>query len=1018
MRALHISDLHIKLSKGLIEQRQVFETLYQHCRELKPDLIINTGDTFHNKLNLSTAAVDQGVDLLRSLVEFAPVYNLLGNHDFIINSKHKPDAMSPIVKAIDNPNLKVFKNSTTFDVENFRFYVLSLFDPENWSKFAPNDSSKINVALFHGSVKGCSTDIGYEFDHGDIDLSVLKQYDYALLGDIHKPQALDPDGRIRYAGSLCQNNFGEDNDKGFLLWDIESKDKFECKHIHIPNPRPYVTLQLDKNGHFEPFFEKIPEGSRIRLVSNSKLSHLQIKFATELAKQKWKPETVVYFNKNLFESSNSSISGSHNEFVTIGNLRDLKTQETLIRNCLKDYNLSEKALNDVLLLNEKYTKLALAGEDTFAFNGHWKIKSLEWGNLLNYGPKNIINFEKLRGQIVGIFGKNYSGKSASVSALLYTLFNTTDRNERKNVNIINQNQVKGWGQGLLQIGEDKYSVYRESEKYEKKLHGQVSIEAKTKVEFHCPTNEFNEQNLNGDSRNDTDNQIRSYIGTVEDFFMTSMMTQHNSLALIDEGATKKKEVLARFLDLEIFEKKFKLAKERQSDLRAFLKRFDGNDFDGKLKEKRKLLATHTEDIKVTQENVSKAKKALDGLKTEIFKLEADIKDFKNSNGKFLETEARLKASKRELDRASVSSKSLVKSLATIEQKLKAIEDYEAKYNDLLNSRGEIEELNEEFIVRETVKTVLEETFGVEIASPVLNALIENLQKLSDGLSYEEIRGKISSYDKLKSEQQALLSEKDKLVSQQTSNDALVEKTKNDIAQDEQTLSEYKDAEAQIESFEEAHRQKLAEQKTKEKILSQQETKVLDLTKAIGSLEQEIKQTETQRDEFVSMNEEFSSYELFLSCMHPGGIPFQIIKKAVPAINNIISDILASIVDFEIFFDDDASGKHLDVFIKHPQYDPRPLSMGSGSEKMIGSLAVRLALIRLSNIPISNVLILDEPATALDAEHMEGFISMLSMLKEHFETVILISHEEVLKDAVDNVIAISKNEDGSACIDLP
>ena len=48
--------------------------------------------------------------------------------------------------------------------------------------------------------------------------------------DIHKTnQILDTEGRVRYPGSTVQQNFGETDDKGFLIWDIESKTKFSCK---------------------------------------------------------------------------------------------------------------------------------------------------------------------------------------------------------------------------------------------------------------------------------------------------------------------------------------------------------------------------------------------------------------------------------------------------------------------------------------------------------------------------------------------------------------------------------------------------------------------------------------------------------------------------------------------------------------------------------------------------------------------------------------------------------------------
>ena len=85
-------------------------------------------------------------------------------------------------------------------------------------------------------------------------------------------------------------------------------------------------------------------------------------------------------------------------------------------------------------------------------------------------------------------------------------------------------------------------------------------------------------------------------------------------------------------------------------------------------------------------------------------------------------------------------------------------------------------------------------------------------------------------------------------------------------------------------------------------------------------------------------------------------------------------------------------------------------MGSGAEKTLASMAIRLALISITNLPKSELFILDEPATALDHEHMEGFIRLLQMIKNQFKTVILISHLDSLKDVVDMTIDIQR--DGS------
>ena len=84
-------------------------------------------------------------------------------------------------------------------------------------------------------------------------------------------------------------------------------------------------------------------------------------------------------------------------------------------------------------------------------------------------------------------------------------------------------------------------------------------------------------------------------------------------------------------------------------------------------------------------------------------------------------------------------------------------------------------------------------------------------------------------------------------------------------------------------------------------------------------------------------------------------------------------------------------------------------MASGAEKTIAAMAIRLALLSVSNLPKSNVFILDEPGTALDAENLEGFVRILDMVKSYFKVVILISHLDSLKDCADMIINIEKKD---------
>jgi len=195
------------------------------------------------------------------------------------------------------------------------------------------------------------------------------------------------------------------------------------------------------------------------------------------------------------------------------------------------------------------------------------------------------------------------------------------------------------------------------------------------------------------------------------------------------------------------------------------------------------------------------------------------------------------------------------------------------------------------------------------------------------------------------------------------------------------------------------------EKTLESKLQNSRKMVLDLYKAVGSLEQGYSSILERKEEFDNLQDEFTNADLFLKCMHPNGISYDIIKKKLPLINAEIAKILTNIVDFEIFFENEE--KKLDILIKHPKHPARPIELGSGAEKTIAAMAIRLALLNVSTLPKGDIFILDEPGTALDAENMEGFVRILEMIKSQFKTVLLISHLDSLKDAVDNEIAIEK-----------
>ena len=1043
MKFAHIADTHIKNLKYHYEYKIVFEQLYEKLRKEKVDYIVHCGDIAHTKTQISPEFVEMCTDFFRSLANIAPTYIILGNHDGNLKNSSRQDALTPIAEALAHPNLHLLKDSGETHLDDqFTLNVLSVFDTDNWTD--PTNYDKINIALYHGSISGCRTDVGWTMEYGENDVGIFDNFDYAFLGDIHKTnQILDEGGRIRYAGSTVQQNHGETNDKGFLIWEIEDKDNFKCRHTILLNPKPFVTIELTPKGRI-PKGTRIEEGARLRLVTNNNLPLHKLRRAIDVAKVRFKPETITFLNRS--SGSRGNVEDMADGLLIKENLRDIPVQEEFIREYLKDYEAEEETLNTVFDLNRKYNTMAEAGEEV-SRNINWRLEKFEWDNLFNYGEKNRIDFRKLNG-VVGIFGKNYSGKSSVIDGLLYTIFNSTSKNERKNINIINQNKDSCFGRVEVSVGDQKYSVERGSEKYVKRLKGEETLEAKTNVDFsslNSVTDEY--KSRNGLTRGDTDKNIKKHLGTLDDFLLTSMSSQLGSLSFINEGSTRRKEILAKFLDLEIFEKKFKLAKEDIVDLRAALRRLEGKEFDDeislalealsknkqKTKEQKEACDGYKKDIALINERVVELVKKIDSIPAEIINI-LEVKGVKTQKEKEIKL---LDEEDNKLREECEEKRALYEKIIEFLESFDLDEIYEKKnfvdertedlnkiienikledrnYEDKQKKIGLLSEVpcGKEFshcrFIRDAY-SAKKEIPKIEKSLLVLNNQRQDTERAITGMNPERLQEHINKYDRVYNRQNELanvITQNELKIEKNTSRRLTLE---HEIMSLSGKISEYEENKDVIENLENL----VAEKKEKqtnivnlEKILVDCEQEILNLYRTHGSLEEKYENIKTQKEELRVLRREYAAYDLFLRCMHSNGISYDIIKKKLPVINDEVSKVLTNVVDFDIFFEDD--GKKLDIFIKHPQYDPRPIEMGSGAEKTIAAMAIRLALLSVSNLPKSNIFIMDEPATALDAENMEGFVRIVDMVKNYYSIVLLISHIDDLKDIVDTTIDIEKN----------
>jgi exonuclease SbcC len=142
----------------------------------------------------------------------------------------------------------------------------------------------------------------------------------------------------------------------------------------------------------------------------------------------------------------------------------------------------------------------------------------------------------------------------------------------------------------------------------------------------------------------------------------------------------------------------------------------------------------------------------------------------------------------------------------------------------------------------------------------------------------------------------------------------------------------------------------------------------------------------------------------LDAVKRDGIPYELISKALPVIENEINNILAQVVDFGVTMEMDGKSINAKIVYEDQEW---PLEMCSGMEKFVSGLAIRVALINVCNLPRPNFLVVDEGFGTLDADNLSSLFMMMQYLKTQFDFIWVISHLEQMRDIVDGLIEIKK-----------
>lgn len=1029
----HFADVHWRGLTRHEEYKRSFEDAFVKLKEEKVDAIFIVGDIVHSKTQgISPELINSLCWWFRGLAEIAPTYVTLGNHDGLIMNKDREDAISPIIKALNIDNLHLIKNTESLSYDNkIQLSNFSPFDEENWPDLKPVEN-KINIALFHGAVTGSETDISWQLD-GEVEESFFHGFDFVFLGDIHKHQYIDKEERIAYCGSTIQQNFGETPGKGFMIWEIDDKNKFESKHVPIKHDRPYVTIDwMGSVPETLDASEEYPDYSRFRIRTTVPINQAEIKqiysalkefkSASEIVMKHDVPKTDLILEETLRKQKLD--------------LKDPSVISDMIQNYFKRANINER-------MNEKLSDLVYKcwkniDKNESIAGGRWSIKSLEFDNTFGYGKDNEINFDKLGG-ITGIFGKNRIGKSSIPGTLMYTLFNTTDRGSISNLHVINSRKGHCKGTALVSKKGKLYKVERQTVKKESRA-GKLS--ASTQLNLLEVDSEGNViKDLCGEQRRETEKTLRELVGIPEDFLLTAFASQGEMNSFLKQKASSRKSILSKFLELDVFDQLHDTSKAEAAGTKQLIKNAPDRDFDVSIVEaKNKLssktnqrkvlsggldtlkerirsldltLATREDSNLVTKKDVINQEEKIKLLKEDIANIEKCLIDQRSNFSQIKERTQKLQTLKNtfpidELKESLEKEKDLdveaTKTKHSIEkekQRLKAYEKEAKKLNDTpCNDSCPVNKYMEGAL--KAKKSIKSKNKTIEKLAASLKITRTELKKIQD----RDLEKKLEKFNTLMDNFREMSDDKNKVQVKIVDNKNNLEKLERNLSIEIQLLDEMK-----VNVASEDVAQKITEMRNKLSSLKDEaaslELQHRNFSEDIGLLQAQIQSLNKEKAEYDELLEEWRVYELFMQATSKNGIPLEIIRSRLPEINLEIESILQGVTGFTVELESDEGSNDMNIYINYGD-SKRIIECCSGMEKMMAAMAIRVALTNVSELSKSDIFIIDEGFGSLDSGNIEACSRFLESLKKWFHCILIISHVDAVKDSVDNVLEVNKD----------
>lgn len=1036
-KIIHIGDIHIRQLDRHEEYVHIFNKLFddiQKTKEKHPNTVVYIGgDIVHSKLDVSSEMFDMVLYLLKNIASITDVLILIGNHDLNVKNEERLDIITAISKHLNMDSIHILKYTGLYNASNITFSVMSVLDdPDNYIFYNENPdlfNNEKGVALFHGIVDGSANEY-ISLQNKKITAGMFNGFDFAMLGDVHKYQDLGSKNKLNtpivYCSSLIQQNFGESpHNHGYVLWDVESNT---YEFFEIPNEYSHFVVKIKDDDIKLP--ENITSKPYIKIEhQNSSKNNI-----LELKKQlNEKVDVQQYKEVNLDREIISENKKNLN--VEYGDVKSETQQQTLIKNYLYKVFPSKadnKTLQKLFDINHEVNNEV----DYFEKNDiEWKPIYFEFSNMFSYGKNNYINFQNMNG-LFGLFAPNRSGKSKFIDALSYCIFEKCSKTSEA-IDVLNNKSDTFYCKLKFYINKTPFFIERKGNKQKR---GTVS----TTLDFYYIDENNNKISKNGQTKNETNKIIRSYLGTYENFEMTSLYSQKDARNFVYATQKDKKELFSDFLDINIFKYYYEISKNKLEVYKKEIQYHKQQDYTSQLKQNKDKIEDLNSSLKDLQPKYEETRKKKDSVIEENNKLYQQLKEIEETRNKetiqsdIKECNQKIERNKNKIKEINNQKESITINYQNINKKL---EDYSESEEEIKENLNEFKKIEKKFRDATQKLKTAEQDYNYKVDKTkklqqleydpncsycmnnifVLDAIETKkiLSKKKDELNklkqeYEELEKLYEKYKKYEKIDQELNELKNK--KQQIKNNALEIKNKeqkinNDTLKTENELNNLK---IELEKFEknkeiiEKNNQIKKEINKKESeyneyknILEDFESKISHIKTRISEYEGRNETINSNLEQFKELEEKYKFYELYNKIMHRDAIPLFLIKENLPIIEEVCNNILNK--NFDINIKLELKENKIKSYIEYSDNNYWPLELISGMEEFVISIAVRIALIKISNIQKPNFFIIDEGFGTLDKESFSKMEDIFDIIKSGFDFVIVISHIEKMRDLVDKFI---------------